>query len=154
MLVGQSLLGEPVESGDLGLGCAVDQEAEGVVHGDRIVDPLPLHIGLSHDDHGSTRLGVEQRFHGGRGGRLVLGHVAPVEIARGEDLEQRRNQPGDHAAANEDSSALVVASAEDVERAHGRHHEGAGDYGPAHGVDVLEPGPVVRQDAPKAGHLE
>ncbi len=43
---------------------------------------------------------------------------------------------------------------EDVECANGGHDEAAGLHGAEHGVGVLPEGPLINEEAPKAGELD
>ena len=80
--LGPLIAGEVVEALDLGLGGAVDEEAEDVVDDEGIVDGLGDLVGLAHDDHAGALFGVEEAFHAGHGDGLMLGDVFAVQRLR------------------------------------------------------------------------
>ena len=83
----------------LALGGPVNQKTQNVIHYDGIVNALALLVGLSHENDASPLFGDKQTLHGGHRGRLMLCHVAAVQISGGKNLRNARYQPGNHAHA-------------------------------------------------------
>jgi hypothetical protein len=111
--------GKVIESFDFSGGCAVDKETEDLVDAERIVDGLRLVVGLAHHDHAGAFFGMEETFHSGYRGGLVLRHVLAVEIPGGEDLQDAGDDTSHDTELEKDVTIGVFAPLEYVERADG-----------------------------------
>ena len=112
-----------VEALDFGLGGAVDQEAQCVVDDDGVVDLAGVLIGLADEHHSRAVLGLEKTFHPGHRSRLVAGHILAVQVAGGEDDEDRGNQSGDDANLEKNAAILVQPPFQKIKCAYGGHYE-------------------------------
>ena len=137
------ILWERIEALHVGLPGTVGQETERVRNLKWIIDLALLHVWLSEDDQRRSGLGYEEGFHGRESNGLILRDHAPLAIAGGEQLQNAKEQSGNHADFHENARVLLKLSPQQIEGAHGRHHKRTGDYGTAHVMRILPPGPGV-----------
>lgn len=139
-----------VQAFHLGRSCAIDEEAENVVDRHRIVDLLRVLVRLADEDHRRTLLRAEEPFHPGDGGRLILRHVAAVEVAGGKDLHDAGDEACDDSDFHEQAAEVLIALFEQIKRAGGGDDERCGNDGSAHVVRVLQPCPRIQHEVPEA----
>ncbi len=145
--------GNSFEAFDFGGGRSVDQEAEDVVDGERIVDGLRRLVGLAEQHDGRALLGVEQTFHAGDGGGLILRDVTAVEVAGGKDLDDAGDEAGDDSDLQEEPAKFLVGFLEQVEGPGRGHDEGAVTTAPHMLCAYWIQRPGIQHELPEAGDL-
>ena len=118
-----------------------------------IVDLLRRNIGLAQDDQRRSGLRVPESFHRRQRHRLIARQHAALRVARRHNLQQAHEERDNHAHAHKDASLLDMFLAEQIKRAHSRHHKRSRNGRAAHVVRVLPPGPGIQYQLPEAGEL-
>ena len=151
---GPLVVGNLIESFDFGLGRSVDEEAQHIVHHDRIVDLACLFIGLAHQHQARAGFAVEEALHRGDGGWLIARNVLAVQVAGGKDDEDRGDEASDDANLQEDPAILFQSVLQEIKSAHGRHDKRSSNHRTRHIVGVLQQAPGIHQQLPEAEYLE
>ncbi len=137
----------------LGVPAPIRQEAQDCRDLDRIVDRLRTRVRLAQDDDPGWLRRVKETFHGRQLGRLAVGHLDSLQVARGSDLDDAGHQSGQHSESNEQAGLVEILTQQQVVRAQPRHAERGCDHCAAHGVEVLRSDPRIEQNGPDVGDL-
>src|ERR1700733_734078 len=148
---GPLVVGKLVQAPYFGSGGAVDKKAQDFIDGDRIINFLRRKIWLSHDNHGSSLLGMKEALHSGDCDGLMSRQVLSMEIAGRKDLRDAGDETSQHTEFEEDSAVFAFTILQHVERADCGHYEGSCDDGSGHIVRILQPCPGIHEEAPEAG---